>query len=246
MNPLTWLFPTRCMGCGQILPIQDRQQQRLRLCGHCQIIFEKLEPPLCSRCGHPLTESQSVGQGICDYCAARDYTFVWNKAVFLYEGTMRDILHDVKFRSRKQSVLGLGELWASVIDADCLPEGCVLVPVPMHKSKVRRRGYNQAELLARAVSKATGAALHADLLIRSVDTPPQSGLNGRERIKNVNGVFEVNKKYNVGGKVICLIDDIFTTGASLNACADVLTDAGADSIYCMTLTIAPRDKKTVI
>jgi predicted amidophosphoribosyltransferase len=79
-----------------------------------------------------------------------------------------------------------------------------------------------------------------------VDTPPQSGLSGRDRIKNVSGVFEVNKKYEVDGKVICLIDDIFTTGASLNACADVLTDAGAGSIYCMTLTIAPRDKKTVI
>jgi ComF family protein len=234
------------MGCGQLLPIQEKRQQRLRLCGHCQIIFEKLEPPLCIRCGQPLTESQAVGAAVCDYCAAKDYAFVWNKASFLYEGAMRDILHDVKFRSRKQSVLGLGELWASALEPDSLPEGCVLVPVPMHKSKARLRGYNQAELLARAVSKATGAPLKAGLLIRSVNTRPQSGLNGRDRARNVSGVFAVNKKFNVDGKVICLIDDIFTTGASLNACAGVLKDAGAESIYCMTLTIAPRDKKTVI
>ncbi len=196
----------------------------------------------------------------CPACFGRRFAFESNRSVFAYDGVLRDIILDIKFHNRKQSAIGLGELWASTLDTD-EPAGsnvngsnpaiissaspfqnAILVPVPMHPRKARARGFNQAEILAAALAKKTGAEMKADLLKRVVNTPPQSGLTPKSRAENVRGVFKVNGKYKINGAKIILIDDIFTTGASLNECALILAEGGAGKITCMTLSIAVKDK----
>ncbi|MGB9596883.1 MAG: ComF family protein, partial [Candidatus Poribacteria bacterium] len=114
-----------------------------------------------------------------------------------------------------------------------------IIPVPLHKKKMRKRGYNQMELIGRKVSKKTGIPLETKSLIKIKDTPPQRGLSGKERTQNVNGSFSVINPVNIEGKRILLIDDVMATGSTINECAKVLIKEGkADSVDVITLTRA--------
>ncbi len=233
---LDWLFPPSCMSCKQILPMQKSIWRRDKLCGDCRILFEKLEPPCCPRCGHPQDESAVY----CSACHNKKFAFTGSRAMFPYKGIIRDIIHGVKFKSNKRAAVGLGKLWASSVDD--FPPADFLAPVPMYPKKIRKRGFNQSEVLAKELSAEFKIPLAKNLLKRTKDTPPQSGLSIREREENVRGVFTVNKNFNIKGKRIILIDDIFTTGASLNSCAEALIKAGSENVSCMTLSITVKDK----
>jgi len=123
--------------------------------------------------------------------------------------------------------------------AGTIPSDAVLVPLPMHNKKRRQRGFDQAEELAVALAAATGAKL-APILERTQNTPPQSGLHPRQRAENVRDVFRIKQGVNVTGQSYILVDDIYTTGASLNECARILKASGAVEVFCMTLAIAIR------
>jgi len=158
---------------------------------------------------------------------------------------MRDLLHEMKFRNKKRVAQGLGLFWAEFIkkNSQCIPENIsdfVLVPMPMHQKKQRERGFNQAEILTIPLSAALQIPIF-DVLIRTVDTPPQSGLHPSQRAENVKDVFSIRRGHDVSGKNYILTDDIFTTGASLNECAKVLKSAGAIHILCMTLAISVKN-----
>jgi len=150
---------------------------------------------------------------------------------------MRDLLHELKFRKRKQIAQSLGKLWA--IHNPAVQEDAILVPLPLHSKKKKERGFNQAEILAQQLSERLNMRME-NVLIRTLDTPPQSGLHPRMRIENVAGAFDIAKDANVQGKNYIIIDDIYTTGASLNECARVLTNADAGSVNCMTLSIVEK------
>jgi ComF family protein len=238
------------MACKQVLPIQEKGWRLFRLCPGCKSLIEKIRPPVCPRCGSPIDEDtperpQSFSENAfgaeeappsCPSCYGKSFFFGQNISAFPYGGIIRDILHDIKFRSRKQAALGLGELWASCIDS--IPPADLIVPVPMHPRKIRSRGFNQAEVMSRAISKKFNITLEKKLLKRTADTPPQSGLSPRLREENVRGVFALNEKISIRNKKIILTDDIFTTGVSLNECASVLINGGAETVFCLTAAIA--------
>ena len=228
---LDWIYPPRCMSCRNPLPLQDKRGRSLWLCTYCEALFQPMEGPGCTVCSVPV----KPGTRVCSSCGSRTFSFIHNRSAFIYEDLVRDLMHEVKFRRRKHVAQGLGRLWAGII-ADSIPSNAVLVPLPMHPKKRRERGFDQAEIMATAIADATGVKL-VKALVRIQDTPPQSGLHPQQRAENVRGAFRVPPGLDITGQNFILIDDIYTTGASLNECARTLKSGGAAEVYAMTLAI---------
>ena len=189
----------------------------------------------------PISEGEPPHPKTCASCRSRTFHFTHNRALFAYEDLVRDLIRDIKFRQRKHIAQGLGRLWGELA-AMQIPAGTLLVPLPMHKKKRRKRGFDQAEILAKALSAATGA-IYTPILERTQNTPPQSGLHPRQRAENVRGAFRIKPEHDANGQNYILIDDIYTTGASLNECARVLKSGGAAEVSAMTLAIAIKKEK---
>lgn len=228
------------MACHNPLPLQDTARRKLWLCVYCEKLFISLETPGCSICSAPISE----GVETCASCYGKNFSFIHNRSGFAYEGLVRDLIRDIKFRQRKYVAQGLGRLWATFLK-DSIPKDTILVPLPMHEKKRRRRGFDQAQIIAHAISEATGIKT-ANVLERTQNTPPQSGLHPQQRIENVKGAFRIKEKDAslVARQNIVLIDDIYTTGASLNECAKVLKISEAAHVYAMTLAIAIKESDT--
>ena len=149
------------------------------------------------------------------------------------EGLVRDAIHRLKYGNFRGIAPYLGGLLASYLDSTPLP-ATVVAPVPMHRRRLRQRGYNQSLLLAREVSKRCGIPLARDLLARTKDSVPQvSVANREERARNTQGAFQCAGQ--VTGKAVLLIDDVVTTGSTLSTCAQVLKEKGAASVWGLTL-----------
>ena len=245
INSITdWIYPPRCMSCRNLLPLQNERGRGLWLCTYCENLFQPLEGPGCNICSVPLKTqpSHDLHRVICSSCSTKTFHFTHNHAAFAYEDLVRDLIRDVKFRRRKHVAQGLGRLWAGLVAKE-IPTDATLVPLPMHPKKRRARGFDQAVELATALAAASGSQ-PADILERTVYTPPQSGLHPRQRAENVRGAFRIKPGVDVKGKTYILVDDIYTTGASLNECARVLNEGGAKEVSAMTLAIALKGDDT--
>jgi len=162
--------------------------------------------------------------------------FTVHKAAFAYGDTIRELVLSSKYHSQRQVTEGLGELFAKALKTQNVNmTGDCIVPIPLHKSKLRTRGFNQAAILAKPLATAFNIPMAEHLLKRIVKTVPQSSLDSVGREENLIGAFSCE---NVVGKKIILIDDIFTTGATMNTCAKLLLENGATEINCYSLTIA--------
>jgi len=227
------------MACRSLLPLQDTVRRKLWLCDYCENLFIPLEKPGCNICSIPV----SSGVEVCSSCYGKTFAFARNTSCFAYEGLVRDMLRDIKFRQRKYVAQGLGRLWATYIK-NTLPSNAILVPLPMHTKKRRQRGFDQAQVMAQALSELTGNKL-ANILERTKNTPPQSGLHPQQRIENIRGAFVIKQKnqHSISEQSIILVDDIYTTGASLNECAKVLMAGGAMQVSTLTLAIALKEKQ---
>ena len=237
MSILDWLYPPICIGCRKLISLNDIQPRDMRLCSMCQSLFEPITFPICKNCGVP-TEKE-VDR--CVSCFGKNFYFTTNRSTFVYHEIMRDLLLELKFNQDKQIAHSLGKLWATHVSAllQEVPSSTYLVPLPLHSKKQRERGFNQAEILTHHLSALLNIPTE-QVLQRIVDTPPQSGLHPRQRMENVSGAFTVAKNISTQGKSYIIIDDIYTTGASLNECAKVLLDAGAANVNCMTLSIVQK------
>jgi len=230
---LDWVYPPRCIACSMIIPLNKAQEKQMGLCLHCQELFEPIDSFTCKICGVPT----KIEVDKCVSCLGKNFEFESNTATFLYDELIRDLLLKLKFTSKKQIAHSLGQLWAKHISE--VPKDAILVPLPMHAKKQRERGFNQAEVLAQALGEKFGLPV-INAVQRVVDTPPQSGLHPRQRVDNIKGAFAVAKAENPRGKTYIVVDDIYTTGSSLNECARVLKDAGAKSVRGLTLTVVKR------
>jgi ComF family protein len=149
------------------------------------------------------------------------------------EGAIREAIHGFKYRGIRAAAPELGRLLANYLESSPLP-GDVLVPVPLHRRRLRSRGYNQAALLARELGKLTGTPVNEKLLVRTNDTPPQVQTGGRlERARSVSGSFQCIGS--ADGLSVVLVDDVTTTGSTLSACASALKSAGAASVWGLAL-----------
>jgi len=213
------LFPLRCFGCGSEGDL---------LCESCRRSLSRIEPPFCQRCGTQLGE-----RSLCRVCIRHPLTIDGIRSLFIFEGTVRQAIHQFKYSSVKMAAVPLGQMLADFLRSQRLP-GDVLMPVPLHRKRLRERGYNQASLLTTEIGKHTGLPVAEASLFRLRDTLSQARTaSADERRENVRGAFGCRER--LLGHNIMLIDDVCTTGATLDACATVLKAEGAGSVWGLTV-----------
>lgn len=222
-----FVFPRICPGCD------ERVSGRAGLvCLDCLKSMEPLRDPLCPVCGAPDT---AVGSVACANCPPHPRHFTRARAATSFRNVARTLVERVKYAERTEYVPVMGELMAAVFEREFLrvpPD--LLVPVPLHRVRQRERGFNQAERLARHLSllfKVPLAPRGAVVRVRA--TPSQTRLGREERAENIRGAFEVRIPELFAGRSLLLVDDVFTTGATLNEVAGALTPCGPDDINCI-------------
>jgi ComF family protein len=215
-----FFFPRRCVGCGKIGDL---------LCPDCSQKLPRLLPPFCQKCGKH--ESSGV---LCPTCWGHQTDIDGIRSVFRFEGTIRRAIHDLKYRNLKSIAICLASLMSDYMRDNPVP-GDYLVSVPLHPRRLRERGYNQSGLLAEKLSKLTALPVLQGQLHRLKDSLPQARTTTvEERKKNVQKAFACPHD-DLNGKSLILIDDVCTSGATLESCAAALKAAGAVSVWGFTL-----------
>jgi len=217
-NVLDFALPPRCGGCGAIV---DEVES---FCADCWRTLEFLGSGGCSRCGIPL---QATEAELCGACLARPPRLDRIRSAVAYDDISSSIALRLKY-GRKVGLARTMSRYMSPLLAD-LPEA-LLVPVPLHRSRLWRRGFNQSAIVAKALSRQTGLPICVEALKRVRPTPPLKGMNMRQRRRTVAGAFRANPAVELRGRTVVLIDDVLTTGSTANACARVLKSAGAERV----------------
>lgn len=219
---LDLLFPQWCIGCGR---------EGGYICGSCRRTLSVISPPICPGCGR--TQSQGM---LCTQCADRQAEIDGVRSPFLFNGVIRRAVHELKYRNLRALASPLAELLHDYLVENQVP-GDVLVPVPLHRRRYRERGYNQSALLARELGRLSGLPVVENCLVRSSYAPPQvRSASVGERHDNVAGAFAC-RDGRLRGRQVILIDDVSTSGATLDTCAGVLKSAGAETVWGLVLAL---------
>lgn len=224
------LFPPLCHGCRT-----PAHRFPLHLCPDCLEKIPAAASPLCTVCGTPF----ATGGGIdhrCGDCMRTPPPFASARAAGRFEGILPDLVHRFKYEHRTFLRRPLGLLMAERLDTfrrEVAPD--ILVPVPLHRRRLRQRGFNQAVLLGRLLEGKWGIPLDPGLLVRHRWTDPQIGLSASERPANVRGAFSVPHPERVRGRTALLVDDVCTTGSTIAECAKTLLASGAARVHAVTV-----------
>ena len=207
------------------------------MCAKCVASIRRIGHPLCPMCGRPFQVGDDDHQ--CGECAAENPRFDRLRSAAFYDGPMRDAILKYKFNGRTSLVKLLGDTAIDVLDAEFGDvEIDSVIPVPLHPSRLRWRGFNQSLLLARHIADRKKLWVDAYSLQRTRPTVPQVRLTPKQRVENVRGAFSVTRKQFVDGMHILLVDDITTTGSTIHECSKALRKAGAAKIYDLTVARA--------
>lgn len=219
---LDLIFPPQCAGCGK-LGVLD-------ICDDCMDHISYYPSAYCDICGTP----NKTG-GICEACRMIKPLFEKARSASIYDEVMKNIIHHLKFGGGKDVAEKLSKLLVNMLktSGDDYLSVDIVVPVPLSNARIKERGYNQTEELAKYVSLSLNKPLMTDILIKKTDTKHQVDLQRHERLLNLKGAFYADTR--VKGKNILLIDDIYTTGATANETTKVLKEAGADKIFFVSL-----------
>lgn len=220
---LDLVYPPHCIACGRL---------GAWLCAQCLAAYPAFRPPWCARCGLPLAHA-----GLCRTCRRSASPLQGVRSVGPHVAPLREAVHALKYEGMRVLTEPLAELMAATWSLGPLP-ATAMVPVPLHPQRVRRRGYDQAALLGRALAPRLDLPLHEEWLRRERNTPSQVGLTRPERWVNVRGAFHCPDPSAVVGQQVLLIDDVSTSGATLRAAAEALRAAGAAQVWALTLTRA--------
>jgi ComF family protein len=237
---IDWLFPPRCRACGD----WNRGRDAEYFCPSCAAGIQLVTHPLCIMCGRPFLDA-SGDDHPCGVCLRRVPDFVQARAWACYpreelaEHPLRKVVQKFKYGRKVSLGKPLGQLMARGCQEflnECHPD--IIVPVPLHPRRLRWRGFNQSVLLARQVSRAYNVPMDPFILLRSRETPPQTQLTEEERRRNMRGAFALNPEKTVADKIVLLVDDVYTSGATVNECSHALKRAGAKRVYALTLARA--------
>jgi ComF family protein len=226
------VLPPRCLACGASVGEPDA------LCAPCWAAMTFFAPPWCAVCGLPFPHPMGEG-AVCAACAGARPSWDRARAALRYDRHSRHLVLALKHGDRTHLAGALGR-WMRRAGAELLGEADVVAPVPLHWTRLAARRFNQAALLAHAIHAAGGPPVAPDWLVRRRRTPSQGRLGPAARAKNVRGAFALRPGCSVAGKRIVLIDDVLTTGATVEECARVLRRAGADRVGVLTLARSVR------
>jgi len=224
-------FPRSCVHCGDAVEGSDYEF----LCAGCSRELYLSRSPSCTTCGFPFF-GLLAGPRVCPHCIELDPLFDEGKTLFLAKGPGRGLIHELKYKSGFYVLRDVKRMMERSPGYLSYLEGAVLVPVPLHATKLRERGFNQSERIARILAQASRAEGVQNLLERPVFTKTQTRLSRSARQQNVKNAFALAADAVVIPELqYILIDDVFTTGSTLNACAAVLREAGAQQIKVASL-----------
>jgi ComF family protein len=224
-------FPRSCLHCGDAVEYSDFQF----LCRVCSRELFLSKPPICSTCGYPFF-GMLAGPRVCPHCVELDPLFEQGKTLFLAKGPARSIIHVLKYQSGFYVLEDVKVMIAKVPHYKEYFDGAILIPVPLHPTKERERGFNQSLVIAKSLNEATEAKDLQNLLVRTMYTQTQTRLSRAARHQNVKNAFALAADAVViPNQTYILVDDVITTGSTLNACAAVLREAGANQVKVATL-----------
>ncbi len=225
------LFPASCPGCG--IPVED--VRTMPLCAACFKGIPRVLPPWCRRCGFSLAHS-GAGVDLCGGCRTKKFSFDSVISACHYETPVKELVTALKYQGRLSVAPFLGNLLSAAVKERLGADPADgIVPVPLHPVRLRERTFNQALALAQELSKRTGLPCWNNLLFRDRFTPPQAALSKKERLANVRSAFSLREEITPQAMRILLVDDVFTTGATAEACSKLLKQAGADQVTIVTV-----------
>ncbi len=233
------IYPRKCVACENVLEM--RSYRKLRgdeifngLCNKCRKAVKYVENPVCMKCGKPIQNSEKE---YCYDCEKNQHIYDMGIAVFEYCDEIKKAVYRLKYENYKIYGAFFGEEMAKKY-GNVISDWNVdaIIPVPIHAGRMKKRGYNQAELIARRLSELTGIREDDYILERVKNTLPQKELGNNFRKKNIENAFKVIKNVVKYNKVI-LVDDIYTTGCTIDECARVLKEAGVKEVYFVTICI---------
>ncbi len=229
---MDFVYPRRCPYCDEVVPMGEL------ICDGCKDKFVEIKEPLCKKCGKMIEDEE---EEYCTDCNKKSHTYTHGRGLFLYNNDMRNSIARFKYKARceyadyyVESIYNILGEYIKSLDID------VVMPVPIHKNKLRIRGFNQAGLVAKRLAKKMNLEYMDDLIIRIEDTKPQKELSNVDRKNNLINAISINDSVDVPDYInnILLIDDIYTTGATINACAKKLKLFNEKyNIYFVTVAI---------
>ena len=252
---VAFIFPVRCAACrrfwsppkngatGFIATAHPLAPLHDILCPECLEVCQLLRRPMCMRCGLMFKSRTGVDHR-CSDCLEGSGYFGMARAVGIHQGGLKELVHGLKYRERRDLADPMGRMLHDTFERfwHTQPVDAV-VPIPLHVKRLRQRGFNQSALLLRAWQRAASEAAVGGTppscsraLLRTRRTPPQTGLSRRERRRNIRGAFSVDEKAGLERQRLVLLDDVFTTGATVEEAARVLLAAGAASVDVLTFT----------
>jgi ComF family protein len=224
------LYPRRCIGCGLSSPETFRH-----ICWDCWSDTTRVEAPFCDLCGDPVAGAVDH-DFICYSCSAEKPAFNGARSAARYDGVVGDALRKLKYEQALWLAPDLAVLLKNCLQAE-YPDYSfdLLVPVPLFHVRRRHRGYNQSALLAHELGKIMGSPSCASVLRRIKPTTSQTNLTAKERLSNVSKAFQSKNEARLAGRKVLLVDDVMTTGATVNACCKALKKGGAATVHVVTV-----------
>lgn len=233
INILDYLYPPRCPVCDK--PVLQKQS----FDGFCATCLEKLpiiRGKRCCKCGRALNDLEKE---YCSDCSKYGWAHIYDKGLSLctYDDVLRDMIYRLKYGKRSEYAIWLGKLLADAFAVALKRAGAEgVVAVPLHENRIRKRGYNQAELLAKSFCRHSGIPFYEHYVERVKDTKPLKSMSRSERQNNLKKAFKIGRN-DVKLKVSIVIDDIYTTGSTIDALAKVLKESGVHKVYFLTVAI---------
>lgn len=229
MDIMGVLFPRRCPVCDGILRLGKE-----KICPECKGKLVYIREPRCKKCGKQI---EKMEQEYCFDCKKHNHFYEMGIAPFSHAGAVRKSIYAIKYQNKREYLDFYTDEIARLYREEIKEWDCDgLIPVPLHKRKRLKRGYNQAEVMAKKLAKKLELPVYRDGLIRIVDTKPQKELNDIQRKKNLEKAFIMNENIVKLRKVI-LIDDIYTTGSTIDACTKVLMEHGVKKVYFICISV---------
>jgi len=227
------LFPERCLACGKGM----KGSQKISYCTTCRQDVRLICEPFCTTCGKPFDHAAG-GNHLCSFCLMHDWYFKQARAVVRYQSPVTEAVKMFKYRGKMYGLATFAALSQQCLLRQPLSQPDVILPVPLHTKRLRQRGFNQAFILCKKIFPEWKHKIDPQVLVRHRWIRPQTSLSGIERRRNVKNAFKVNKPEKIKNKKILLVDDVFTTGATVNECARVLLGSQASEVVVFTFARA--------